>query len=319
MRVDVHLHPEAITEALRIDALSGLTARPKTLPPKWFYDDVGSRLFDEITRLPEYYPTRREREILEREAPAIAAWGADTLVELGAGTATKTRVVLDAMSRAGHLRRYVPFDVSEATLRTSAAEIAQRHPGVSVHAIVGDFDHHLGTIPDGGRRLVAFLGGTIGNMDVGERKGFYAELAGGLAPGDGLLLGADLVKEPERLIAAYDDAAGVTARFNRNVISVLDRELDGDLPPDAFGHLARWNDTERRIEMWLEATRPLASRLEAIDLDVTFEAGEQMRTEISCKFRPEDIDAELATAGFELVEQWTDAAGDFSLNLARLR
>ena len=248
-RIDVHLAPDWLRSALRADVAEGLTASPKELPPKWFYDERGSELFDEITRLPEYYPTRCERAILTERAPEIAALsGADTLVELGSGTSEKTRLLLDACVAGGgrgRLRRFIPFDVSEATLRQAATAVAGEYPTVDVHAVCGDFDHHLGTIPRGGRRLVAFLGGTIGNLDPKQRAEFLAALSANLAPGDGLLLGTDLVKDPARLVAAYDDAAGVTAAFNRNVLAVVNRELDADFDVDRFGHVARWDDGGR--------------------------------------------------------------------------
>ncbi|MEA2704675.1 MAG: L-histidine Nalpha-methyltransferase, partial [Actinomycetota bacterium] len=253
--IDVHLAPDALRSALRADVAEGLTASPKELPPKWFYDERGSELFDEITRLPEYYPTRRERAILEQRAPEIAALsGADTLVELGSGTSEKTRLLLDACVAGGAgLRRFIPFDVSEATLRQAATAVAAEYPTVAVHAVCGDFDHHLGTIPGGGRRLVAFLGGTIGNLDPKPRAEFLAALSANLAPGDALLLGTDLVKDPGRLVAAYDDAAGVTAAFNRNVLRVVNRELSADFDPDSFAHVALWDPANEWIEMRLRA------------------------------------------------------------------
>lgn len=317
--VEVHVGPDHIARALRDDARAGLTASPKELPPKWFYDERGSALFDEITRLPEYYPTRREREILRARAAEIArVSGADTLVELGSGTSEKTRLLLDAMRDAGALRRFVPFDISEATLRDAAASILDEYPGIEVRAIVGDFEHHLGHIPAVGRRLVAFLGGTIGNLTPPQRKGFLRAIADGMRPGDAFLLGTDLVKDRGRLVAAYDDAAGVTAAFNRNVLAVLNRELGADFVPDAFAHVAAWDPDEEWIEMRLRATRAQRVRLPALGLDIAFEPGEEMRTEISAKFRREGVARELAEAGLRLERWWTDAAGDFALSLARL-
>ena len=317
IRVDVHLESDAAATALAADVHAGLGATPKTLPPKWFYDDRGSELFDAITRLPEYYPTRTERSILDAHAADIAArTGADTLVELGSGTSEKTRLLLDALTTAGTLERFVPFDVSEQTLRDAADAVAGEYDGVAVHAVVGDFEQHLDRIPGGGRRLVAFLGSTIGNLTPAMRARFLDDLAAGLAPGDALLLGTDLVKNPSRLVAAYDDAAGVTAEFNRNVLHVIDRELDADFDPDAFAHVAIW-DTEREwIEMRLRAERAQHVTIAALDLTVDFAAGEELRTEISAKFRREGVVAELAAAGFELREWWTDPAGDFALSLA---
>jgi len=316
-RVDVHLAPGAMRAALRVDVAEGLTSAPKTLPPKWFYDDVGSQLFDEITRLPEYYPTRRERWILEHHAADVARLsGADTLVELGSGTSEKTRLLLDACVAGPAFRRFVPFDVSEATLRDAAAAVAAEYPTVQVHAVVGDFEHHLGTIPGGGRRLVAFLGGTIGNLDPKPRAQFLADLSAGLAPGDALLLGTDLVKDVDRLVAAYDDAAGVTAAFNRNVLSVVNRELDADFEPARFAHVALFDTEQEWIEMRLRSERRQRVRIGDLDLVVDFEAGEEMRTEISAKFRRPGVESELAAADLALARWWTDPAGDFALSLS---
>jgi len=302
---------------LRADARAGLTASPKVLPPKWFYDEEGCRLFDEITRLPEYYPTRTERAILARYAGDIATrTSADTLVELGSGTSEKTRLLLDALSAHGSLRRFVPFDVSEPTLRYAARSIEGEYPGVDVHAVVGDFERHLDRIPAGGTRLVAFLGSTIGNLDPDGRARFYRSLAAGLAPDDTLLLGTDLVKDPKRLVAAYDDAAGVTAAFNRNVLSVLNRELDADFAPERFEHVARWDPEQEWIEMRLRSQGAQPVRVHELDLQVEFADGEEMRTEISAKFRRERVEAELAAAGLALASWWTDPGGDFALSLS---
>jgi L-histidine Nalpha-methyltransferase len=302
---------------LRADARAGLTASPKVLPPKWFYDEEGCRLFDEITRLPEYYPTRTERVILDRHAGDIAArTSADTLVELGSGTSEKTRLLLDALSAHGPLQRFVPFDVSEPTLRDAANAIQLEYPGIDVHAVVGDFECHLDRLPRGGTRLVAFLGSTIGNLDPDGRARFYRSIAAGLAPDDTLLLGTDLVKDPRRLEAAYDDSAGVTAAFNRNVLSVLNRELAADFAPGRFAHIARWNPEEEWIEMRLRSQGAQTVRVEELDLEVEFADGEEMRTEISAKFRRERVEAELAAAGLALAAWWTDPGGDFALSLS---
>jgi L-histidine N-alpha-methyltransferase len=318
--VDVHLEPGDTARALAADVRAGLDASPKTLPPKWFYDDRGSELFDEITRLPEYYPTRTERSILLEHARDVAErTKADTLVELGSGTSEKTRLLLDALRDAGTLERFVPFDVSEQTLRDAAAAVAQEYDDVRVHAVVGDFEHHLGELPGGGTRVVAFLGSTIGNFAPGPRAQFLADLAATLAPGDALLLGTDLVKDVDRLVAAYDDAAGVTAAFNRNVLSVLDRELDADFDPEAFDHVAVWNAAAEWIEMRLRARREQTVHVRALGLEVRFAAGEELRTEISAKFRRDRVEQELATAGFHLAEWWTDPAGDFALSLSFVR
>ena len=318
--VDVHLAPDSVARALEADVRAGLGATPKTLPPKWFYDDRGSELFDEITHLPEYYPTRTERAILAASAGEIAELTkADTLVELGSGTSEKTRLLLDALRDAGTLERFVPFDVSEQTLRDAAAAVAVEYPGVRVHAVVGDFEHHLRDLPAGGTRLVAFLGSTIGNLAPGPRAQFLADLAATLAPGDALLLGTDLVKDTARLVAAYDDAAGVTAAFNRNVLAVLDRELDADFDPDRFDHVAVYDPHAEWIEMRLRSRTAQHVRVTALDMDVDFAEGEELRTEISAKFRRERVNRELATAGFQLAEWWTDPAGDFAVSLSFVR
>jgi L-histidine N-alpha-methyltransferase len=320
LSVAVHLQPGDLHAALVADARRGLTTTPKDLPPKWFYDARGSELFDAITRLPEYYPTRAERSILVARADEIAAAsGADVLVELGSGTSEKTRLLLDALHARDRLTRFVPFDVSESTLREAAAAVASEYPGVSVQAVVGDFERHLDRLPTGGRRLVAFLGGTIGNLVPARRAELLGTLAAGLGPGESLLLGTDLVKDPARLVAAYDDAAGVTAEFNRNVLHVLNRELGADFAPDRFDHVAVWDADAEWIEMRLRARVAHEVQLPALAASTRFAAGEEMRTEISAKFRRTGVEAELATAGFDLVAWWTDADGDFALSLATRR
>ncbi|MET4427896.1 L-histidine N(alpha)-methyltransferase [Mycolicibacterium sp. 624] len=314
-----YLAADSAANALRRDVRDGLTRTPKSLPPKWFYDSVGSDLFDQITRLPEYYPTRTEAQILRAHAADVAAAsGADTLVELGSGTSEKTRILLDAMSEAGSLRRFIPFDVDAGVLEAAGAAIGAEYPGVEVDAVCGDFEEHLEKIPTGGRRLVVFLGSTIGNLTPGPRAEFLAALARTLAPGDALLLGTDLVKDTERLVRAYDDAAGVTARFNLNVLAVVNRELDADFDLAAFEHVARWNADDERIEMWLRARTAQRVQVGAVDLTVDFAAGEEMLTEVSSKFRPEGVEAELAAAGLRRTHWWTDPAGDFGLSLSAL-
>jgi L-histidine N-alpha-methyltransferase len=315
--VDVHVRPGDARRALCEEARAGLCGRPKELSPKWLYDERGSQLFDDITRLPEYYPTRREREILEVRAGEIARLsGADTLIELGSGTSEKTRLLLNTFQEAGLLRRFVPFDVSEAFLRGAAERLARQYPRVSVHAVVGDFERHLGHLPRGGRRLVAFLGGTIGNFKPAQRAHFFREVAEGLAPGDGLLLGTDLIKSRSRLFAAYNDGAGVTAEFNRNVLRVLNRELGADFDESAFEHLAPFDEEHGWIEMRLISLREQVVWLSALERSAHFEEGEVLRTEVSCKFRPEQVEAELTAAGLHLSAWWTDAAEDFALSLS---
>ncbi|MDV3123989.1 L-histidine N(alpha)-methyltransferase [Mycobacterium sp. 21AC1] len=312
-----YLAADSAAAALRRDVRDGLTQVPKMLPPKWFYDGVGSDLFDQITRLPEYYPTRTEAQILsQRAADIVAAAGADTLVELGSGTSEKTRMLLDAMRDGGLLRRFIPFDVDAGVLRAAGDAIGREYPGVEIEAVCGDFEEHLGEIPRVGKRLVVFLGSTIGNLTTGPRADFLTALAATLQPGDSLLLGTDLVKDAGRLVRAYDDSAGVTAEFNRNVLAVVNRELAADFDLDAFEHVAKWNDDEERIEMWLRARTPQQVRVAALGLDVSYAAGEEMLTEVSCKFRPAGVTAELAKAGLRQTHWWTDAAGDFGLSLA---
>jgi len=313
--IEVHLAPDFFERSIRNDVRKGLTATPKELPPKWFYDDLGSELFDEITRLPEYYPTRREWEILRREADHIADFGADVFVELGSGTSEKTRTLLDSMVGTG-LRTYVPFDVSEGMLARQARLLVDEYPTLEVHGMVADFEHHMGSWPTGGRQLVAFLGGTIGNLDPGERKEFLAELVTHLAPGDGLLLGTDLIKDPARLVAAYDDSRGVTARFNLNVLTVINRRLNADFEPGNFAHRAHWNETDHRIEMYLDSLVDQQVTVADLGIEVDFAAGEAMLTEISTKFDRDELTLELSRAGLELDRFWTDEAGDFALSLS---
>jgi L-histidine Nalpha-methyltransferase len=314
-----HLEPDDAAAALRADALAGLTATPKTLPPRWFYDERGSELFDQITRLPEYYPTRAERMVLEVRAGEIAAAsGADTLIELGSGTSEKTRLLLTALHEAGTLRRFVPFDVDPTVLRAAGAAITAEYPEISVEAVVGDFTRHLGELPrsGSGRRLVAFLGSTIGNLEPGPRSTFIAELSDTLEPGDSFLLGTDLVKDPDRLVRAYDDADGVTAAFNRNVLAVLDRELKADFDPDTFEHIALWDSEHEWIEMRLRSRVDQVVTVVELDLQVPFAAGEDLHTEVSAKFRREGVEQELAAAGLAMTHWWTDPAGDFGVSLS---
>ncbi|MEV5505624.1 L-histidine N(alpha)-methyltransferase [Streptomyces orinoci] len=308
------LPPDATAAALREDVARGLTNSPKRLPPKWFYDARGSELFDEITLLPEYYPTRAEREILLSRAPDIArATGARTLVELGSGSSDKTRHLIRALPGLDH---YLPVDVSESALRGAAATLRAEHPTLSVHALVADFQHDHALPDTPGPRLLAFLGGTIGNLLPAERAAFLSGLRAQLAPGDALLLGTDLVKDERVLLAAYDDARGVTAAFNKNVLAVINRELAADFDPDDFDHVALWDPYQEWIEMRLRARETLVAKIQALDLAIHFEAGEELRTEVSAKFRPEGVRAELAAAGLEMTHWWTDAGDRFALSLS---
>ncbi len=315
---DVHLDPGSLAEQMARDVRAGLSTRPLTVPPKYFYDARGSELFDEITRLPEYYPTRTERAILEqRVAEIAAATGADTLIELGSGTSEKTRLLLRTLREAGTLRTFVPFDVDPAILSAASAAVAEEFPGLAVRPVVGDFEHHLGELPGGERRLLAFLGSTIGNLTPEQRADFLAGVRGTLGPGDTFLLGLDLVKDPDRLVAAYDDAQGVTAAFNKNVLTVLNRELGADFDADAFDHVARWDEEHEWIEMRLRSRADQRVEVAAIDLVLELAAGEEIRTEISAKFRRPSLTDELARAGLVLEHWWTDDDGDFALLVAR--
>ncbi|HEX4081849.1 MAG TPA: L-histidine N(alpha)-methyltransferase [Acidimicrobiales bacterium] len=319
LTVDVHLAPEDLRIALEDDVRQGLTAGRdrKSLPPVWFYDEAGSRLFEDITRLPEYYPTRAERALLAANAPAVARLAlADTLVELGAGACDKTRLLLDAMAVHGPLRRYLPFDVSDEFLRAAAAGLADDYDGLDIHAVVGDFHRHLAEIPQGGRRLIAFLGGTIGNLNPTQRSRFLFDLNCTMSSDDSLLIGTDLVKDPKRLVAAYDDAAGVTADFNRNVLHVLNQQLGGDFDPDAFRHVALWNEDEQWIEMRLRATEASEVSLTGAGITVRFDVGEDLLTEISAKFTPDRVERELSEAGFVVEGMWGADDGEFLLTLA---
>jgi L-histidine N-alpha-methyltransferase len=313
-----HLPEGYLRERLVADVVEGLKGEPRVLPPKWFYDERGSQLFDQITELAEYYPTRAERSILtERAVEIIDLSGADTLVELGSGSADKTRVLLDELMRRHDHPTYVPFDVSPEYLRMSAIDLVKEYPGLRVEGIVGDLDVHLGEVPQGGRRLVAFLGGTVGNFDPAERSELFSELVAGFGDGDHLLLGTDLVKDPARLVAAYDDAAGVTAEFNKNVLRVLARQLDAELDPEGFDHVAVWNDVDEWIEMRLRARTEQTICIPELGLEAAFAAGEDLRTEISAKFRLDGLRDELARLGLELVAVWTDPGGDYALSLSR--
>ncbi len=314
--IDVVLGPDGWNAGLRADALAGLTSSPKMLTPTWLYDDTGCRLYDEITRLPEYYPSRAEQSILLRWAPAIvSAAGADTLVELGSGTSAKTRTLLDAMAATGRLCRFIPFDIAHATLSESAEMIAAEY-GIEVHGVVGDFRHHLGSVPTGGRRLFAFLGGTVGNFEPAERSALLDGIARSMAPDDALLLGTDLVKDHARMVRAYDDHAGVTAAFNKNVLNVLNHELGADFDLDDFDHVAVFDTRREWIEMRLRSRRRHTVTVPDLDLVLEFEAGEDLRTEVSSKFRIQRVAEELSAAGLHVADMWTDSDGDFALTLA---
>jgi L-histidine Nalpha-methyltransferase len=313
-------HPPGYVDQLRADVRAGLTAVPKTLLPKYFYDTRGSELFDEITRLPEYYLTRAESSILAERAPEIAELSrCESLVELGSGTSAKTRLLLNALTSGGTLREFVPVDVDPAVLTEATDALELEYPGLRIAPFVGDFERDLAAVPVRGRRMIAFLGSTIGNLEPVARRDFLAQVAAALRPGEAFLLGMDLVKDAGRLLRAYDDAAGVTAQFNRNVLAVINRELDADFAVGEFGHMAVWDADQEWIEMRLRAEREQRVTVAALDLTVHFAAGEEMRTEISAKFRRAGIEAELTAAGLRPVRFWTDHDGDFGLMLSQRR
>ncbi|GAA3570348.1 L-histidine N(alpha)-methyltransferase [Amycolatopsis ultiminotia] len=315
---DLESHRTDVAAELRADVRTGLTAEQKWLPPKWFYDAEGSELFEKITAVPEYYPTRSEREVLAARAAEVAArTDAHTLVELGSGSSEKTRLLLDALTAHGTLETFVPMDVSESALAEATAAISADYPKLEVRGVVGDFTRHLRLLPGTAPRVVAFLGGTIGNFLPAERAAFLRSVREVLAAGEWLLLGTDLVKDRETLERAYDDAAGVTAAFNRNVLRVINAQLGADFDPDGFDHVARWDAGHEWIEMRLRAQRDTTVRIPGAGLVVEFAEGEHIRTEVSAKFRPAGVTAELATAGFAVERQWTDSQQRFGVSLAR--
>ena len=318
IEIEVHLPAGGALAGLAEDVREGLSCPFKELPPKYFYDERGSALFEAITELPEYYPTRAERSILESRASEIIAAGAPTtLIELGSGAAAKTRSLLGAMRDAGSLETYVPVDISEEITRRAAEELVAEYDGLRVHGIVCDYETHLERVPREEGGLIAFLGGTIGNFRPGPRRSFLARIATLMYPGDRFLLGTDLVKDPAQLEAAYNDSAGITAEFNKNVLSVLNRELDADFDLDAFEHVAFWDADNEWIDIRLRSLREQFIDLRELDMRVHFARNEEMRTEISTKFTRERLEASYLDAGLELVEWWTDPAGLYALSLAK--
>jgi L-histidine Nalpha-methyltransferase len=301
------------------DVLDGLTRPFKELPPKHFYDQAGAELFDRICELPEYYPTRAERAILaERSGDIAALTGAAEVVELGSGTAAKSRLLLSALAHTGTLRRYLPVDVTEGMIRATGEALDAEYPGLEVHGIVADFEHHLGRIPaPRGPRIVALLGGTIGNFPPGSRRRFLRAIGQLLGPDGALLLGVDLVKDPARIEAAYDDSAGVTAAFNRNILRVVNRELGADFVPERFDHVAFFDREYEWVEMRLRAQRRMTVRVADLGLTVEFAKREELRTEISAKFTPRRLAADLAAARLDPIELFTDPDALFGLTLAR--
>lgn len=323
--VTVLLDAERAADDLVAGVRRGLGSSPRRLAPLWLYDDGGSGLFDEITRLEEYYPTEAERSILiSHGAEIAAACDATTIVELGSGTSDKTRTLLDAFDAKpgeGRLRRFVPLDVSEGTLRDAADMLTSRYPDLVVEAVVADFTLHLAELPanePGRQRMVAFLGGTVGNLYVEERAAFLGVLADSLDPGDWLLLGTDLVKPVERIVAAYDDSRGVTARFVRNSLAALNRRLGADFDLDSYSYAPLWDARLQRMDLRLRADSPQRVRIPGADLDLDLQQGEEIQVEISSKFHLDGVRRELADAGFTTAHQWTDEPGDFALTLARV-
>ncbi len=316
VQIDVHLRDGTLS-SLADDVRKGLSRYPRELPPKYFYDARGSELFEQITELPEYYPSQVEQDILDASGMRIVELVRPTeIVELGPGSARKTNALLHPMLELGLGSRYIPVDVSESAVQDCAARLVARYESLAVHGVVGDFERHLDRVPRrSGRRLIAFLGGTIGNLDHPRRSALLRGLRAQLGPDDRLLIGTDMVKDRERLEAAYNDSAGVTAEFNRNMLRVINDNLEGDLDPEMFDHVAFYNEHARRIEMWLRAREDMSARIDALGMDVDFEAGEEIRTEISCKFTRDSLVREYTAADLDLIAWYTDSDGLFGLSL----
>jgi len=317
--VEVNLPPGGPLSGMAADVRAGLTSPFKELSPRYFYDERGSELFEQITELEEYYPTRCESEILQTRSADIceAANRPASLIELGSGSARKTRVLLDAMSDVSCLETYCPVDISEEITRDTAERIAGEYDAINVRGLVCDFEFDLERVPVGGPRVIALLGGTIGNFAPHQRAGFLRRIANLLDPKDRFLLGTDLVKDPVVLEAAYNDSKGVTAEFNKNVLSVLNRELEADFEMDAFEHVARWDPENLWVDIRLRSTTNQVVNVSALDMLVPFGAGEEMRTEISTKFLRPGLEGIYAEAGLELTDWWTDSDGLYALSLAR--
>jgi L-histidine N-alpha-methyltransferase len=315
----VNLPPGGPLSGMAADVRAGLTRPFKELSPRYFYDERGSLLFEEITELEEYYPTRCERTILQTDARSIceAANGPASLIELGSGSARKTRVLLDAMRDVGCLETYCPVDISEEITRDTAERVAQEYEGINVRGLVCDFELDLERIPVGGPRVIALLGGTIGNFEPQQRAGFLRRIANLLGPEDRFLLGTDLVKDRDMLEAAYNDSRGVTAEFNKNVLAVLNRELAADFELDSFEHVARWDPENLWVDIRLRSLTNQVVNVSALDMVVPYSAGEEMRTEISTKFLRHGLEGIYAEAGLELTDWWTDPDDLYALSLAR--
>jgi len=316
--VDVRIPSDWLDGEMREDIRRAFANRPIVFPPRWLYDDHGSELFEQITKLDAYYPTEAERAILTARSAEIAErTGADTIVELGSGTSDKTRTLLDSFHRRGQLRRFTSLDVSEATLLDAADSLADRYDGLLVHALVGDFTRHLAHLPQTGNRLVAFLGSTVGNFYVEERHAFLGAIADQLEAGEWLLLGVDLMKSVDRIMAAYNDPAGLTARFIKNSLTVLNRSLDADFDLDGFDYTPLWDGQEERVDLRLRSVQPQRVRVAALDIEVDLGEGEEIRVEISTKFRQDRLRSELRDVGMDVIDAWTDQRTDFGLILAR--
>ena len=315
--INVHVNNQDPTN-VKNEILEGLLSTPKKLPTKYFYDDWGSTLFEQICELPEYYQTRAEHQLLKSVADEIVSQtGADELVELGSGAATKTRVLLDAMARAKQLKFYVPFDVSEGIVRRVAQELVEEYEGLEVHGVVGDFLAHLEHIPDGGKRLVVILGGTVGNMGAEAGPAFLSSIYDEMDQGDYFLLGVQLITDVDRLEAAYNDSAGITAAFNKNMLSVLKSVIGAEFDPEAFEHVARFNQDKHRIEMHLRSIRNQVIPIPELDLNLRLQEGEEILTEISMKFTRHQVEALLTRAGFSPVEWYSDPLQLHGLALAQ--
>ncbi len=317
LTVAVHTVGRSARDELIADVRRGMGRRPRWLPPRWFYDEEGSRLFDLITELPEYYQTRTERSILEARAAEIARLTRpESLVELGAGSCSKSRLLIDACRETGSLSSFIPFDVSDTVVQRTSRELVDEYPGLTVYGMVGDFSSHLGHIPRLGSRLVLFLGSTIGNLEVDERRRFLDEVRTLLEPGDAFLCGFDLVKDRAEILRAYDDSAGVTAAFNRNVLRVINRELDADFDVDEFTHVAMYDDELHRIEMHLRTERGGTVSIPGAGMRLDLEPGETLRTEISAKFTRATVERCLGESSMRLAAWFTDPAERFALALA---
>lgn len=316
-QLTVLIDDDDLHNQLLADVKAGLHATPKRMPPKWFYDKRGSALFEQITRLPQYYLTRSEASILSDFGPDIvSATHSNSIVELGSGMSEKTRILLDAFSKYGELESYYPFDVSDVTVEDSLEILSEAYPHLTVGGVVGDFSRHLHHLPSGKNRMVVLLGSTIGNMLPRERADLLSSLRREMNPGEKFLVGADVIKDVGTMVAAYDDPEGITAKFNRNLLLVLNRHFDGDFQPAKFSHEVVWDKTAQVIEMRLRALTPMRVDLSALDMEVNFQAGEELHTSVSTKFRLEDLRVELEEAGFHPLQHWTDLDKYFTVQLA---